>query len=116
MKTITFLDFEVNPETQKILDIGAIKSDESTFHKNLPLQFQQFLADSDFICGHNIISHDLKYLRTTSGSDWIGLNKAIDTLYLSPLLFPKNPYHKLTKDDKLQPAERNNPLNDAFEG
>ncbi|MDQ3395957.1 MAG: RecQ family ATP-dependent DNA helicase, partial [Bacteroidota bacterium] len=38
----------------------------------------------------------------------------IDTLYLSPLLFPKKPYHALVKDDKLDPDGYNNPLNDAI--
>ncbi len=42
-----------------------------------------------------------------------GVTKAIDTLLLSPLLFPKNPYHHLLKDDKLQIEELSNPLNDA---
>lgn len=41
------------------------------------------------------------------------MDKAIDTLLLSPLLFPKNPYHRLLKDDKLQTEELNNPFNDA---
>ena len=39
---------------------------------------------------------------------------SIDTLRLSPLLFPKRPYHKLLKDDKLQTDELNNPLNDSI--
>ncbi len=39
---------------------------------------------------------------------------AIDTLYLSPLLFPRKPYHALLKDDKLQTEELNNPLNDSI--
>ena len=38
----------------------------------------------------------------------------IDTLYLSPLLFPRKPYHALLKDDKLQTDELNNPLNDSI--
>src|SRR5690606_33253316 len=38
----------------------------------------------------------------------------IDTLHLSPLLFPAKPYHKLVKDDKLNVEELNNPLNDAI--
>ena len=46
------------------------------------------------------ISDDIKY-------------KYIDTLFLSPLLFPKRPYHALLKYDKLQTDELNNPLNDA---
>jgi ATP-dependent DNA helicase RecQ len=41
-------------------------------------------------------------------SKWI-----IDTLFLSPLLFPTRPYHALLKDDKLQSEEINNPLNDS---
>lgn len=32
---------------------------------------------------------------------------------MSPLLFPKRPYHFLLKDDKLQTDQLNNPLNDA---
>src|SRR5690606_27868836 len=36
-----------------------------------------------------------------------------DALPISPLLFPKKPYHALLKDDKLQSEEINNPLNDA---
>lgn len=38
----------------------------------------------------------------------------IDTLYFSPLLFPARPYHRLVKDDKLDPEHYNNPLNDAI--
>ena len=38
----------------------------------------------------------------------------IDTLFLSPLLFPKRPYHHLVKDDKLQVDELNNPVNDSM--
>jgi len=40
--------------------------------------------------------------------------RVIDTLYLSPLMFPRKPYHALLKDDKLQTDEINNPLNDAI--
>lgn len=42
------------------------------------------------------------------------MDKVIDTLLLSPLLFPKNPYHRLLKDDKLQVDELSNPLNDSI--
>ncbi|MDA3823581.1 MAG: hypothetical protein PF450_13360 [Bacteroidales bacterium] len=33
----------------------------------------------------------------------------IDTLFLSELLFPEKPCHKLVKDDKLDPENLNNP-------
>ena len=37
----------------------------------------------------------------------------VDTLFLSPLLFPERPYHKLLKDDKLISEQMNNPVNDC---
>ena len=37
----------------------------------------------------------------------------VDTLYVSPLLFPERPYHKLVKDDKLLSEQLNNPVNDC---
>jgi ATP-dependent DNA helicase RecQ len=113
MKTITFFDIEFNPKTEKIQDIGAIKNDGSSFHRNSIEQFEEFIKDQDYLCGHNIIKHDLKYIQKQTGNAQLGSNKVIDTLYLSPLLFPKTPYHSLLKDDKLQTEERNNPLNDS---
>ena len=62
----------------------------------------------DVVCGHNIIRHDLKYTALR------GNPTVVDTLMLSPLLFPKRPYHHLVKDDKLQVDELNNPVNDAM--
>ena len=113
MPTIAFFDIEVSPDSKKILDIGAHLSDESIFHKNQLEQFSAFIDQSDYICGHNILAHDLTYLQLHMGNPGWGVDKAIDTLLLSPLLFPKTPYHHLLKDDKLQTDERNNPLNDA---
>ncbi|MEI3107172.1 MAG: hypothetical protein V8T16_17350 [Parabacteroides merdae] len=39
--------------------------------------------------------------------------KIIDTLYLSSLLFPEL-HHQLSKDDKLQADQPNNPVNDSL--
>ncbi|WP_026764550.1 RecQ family ATP-dependent DNA helicase [Sediminibacterium salmoneum] len=114
MPLIAFFDIEVNPTSNKLLDIGCILSDESTFHKNQPYEFKSFVESSHFICGHNIIAHDLVHLQKHFADSTWGLNKAIDTLLFSPLLFPKNPYHHLLKDDKLQTEELNNPLNDSI--
>jgi ATP-dependent DNA helicase RecQ len=83
MPQITFIDIEVDPTSEK------------------------------FICGHNIIKHDIPCLERSLEISFNNAS-AIDTLYLSPLLFPKKPYHKLLKDDKLQTDELNNPLNDAL--
>ncbi|MBP5611723.1 MAG: RecQ family ATP-dependent DNA helicase, partial [Bacteroidales bacterium] len=70
--------------------------------------FEAFVSECDTVCGHNIIDHDLKYT-TLKGNPTV-----IDTLLLSPLLFPKRPYHRLVKDDKLQVDELNNPVNDSM--
>ncbi|MFH2064535.1 MAG: RecQ family ATP-dependent DNA helicase [Pseudomonadota bacterium] len=73
-----------------------------------------FLArDADFILGHNLLGHDFPILRASS-PDLPLLNKpVIDTLYLSPLAFPQNPYHRLVKNYKLVRSSINNPVEDA---
>lgn len=113
MTPIAFFDIEVGSTSKQLLDIGCILSDDSEFHKNQPKEFEKFIEKSDFICGHNILSHDLLYLQKYFGNAEWGVDKAIDTLLFSPLLFPKQPYHNLLKNDKLKTDELNNPFNDA---
>ena len=96
---IAFIDLEVALDGKRVQDFGAMKEPETELHSSSKKDFVQFIADAEFLCGHNIIQHDLKYL---SDFEEITSKKAIDTLFLSPLLFPKRPYHKLLKDDKLQ--------------
>lgn len=114
MNKIAYIDIEVNPANNKILDIGSIKNDGSTFHKTSVIDLLQFLNDVQYICGHNILNHDLKYIGNELNSIGINSENFIDTLFLSPLLFPTKPYHALLKDDKLQTDEVNNPLNDSI--
>ena len=73
----------------------------------------KFISGSDYLCGHNIFNHDLKYIQNAIDAADINNLKFIDTLHLSALLFPCRPYHALLKDDKLQTDEINNPLNDS---
>ena len=108
---IAFIDIEVGLQDHKAHDYGAVKASGEQFHAASRQDFVKFVADTEFVCGHNIIHHDLKYLADIES---ISNKKPIDTLFLSPLLFPKRPYHKLLKDDKLQTDEVNNPLNDCF--
>lgn len=108
---IVFIDSEIGVSDHRILDLGAVREDGAKFHSPSVRDFSAFLAGAAFLCGHNILHHDLKYLRPLLDSKpSLGV---VDTLYLSPLLFPERPYHALVKDDKLQADERNNPLNDA---
>jgi len=114
MKTIAFIDTEVDVKSQNILDIGSVKSDGSLFHNNSILEFTVFAKGVEFVCGHNILKHDIKYIGKALNDAGIDLRNIIDTLCLSPLLFPTKPYHALLKDDKLQTEESNNPLNDSY--
>ena len=111
---ITFIDTEIEPNKGKIFDIGAIKENGSQFHKASLGDFVQFLKGDDYVCGHNILNHDIKYIGKAIYDVGIKPTNIIDTLYLSPLLFPTKPYHALLKDDKLQTEDTNNPLNDSI--
>jgi ATP-dependent DNA helicase RecQ len=113
MRSIAFFDIETDRDGTKIQDIGALRSDESIFHKTSIPEFVEFIKNCDFICGHNVVKHDLKVIQKQIGNPSFGLEKTIDTLLFSPLLFPTRPYHRLLKDDKLQTEEKNNPYNDA---
>ena len=109
IQNYAIVDVEVGLKDHKIHDIGALKHDDTTFHKTSKEELLIFLNDIDYICGHNIIHHDAKYLFTDKTCRWI----LVDTLYISPLLFPEHPYHKLVKDDKLISEQMNNPVNDC---
>lgn len=108
MMKIAFIDLEVDGRG-KIQDIGGVKNGLSFHSARIP-EFADFVSDCDCLCGHNIIGHDIKYLKPFLRKEYI----LIDTLYLSPLLFPQKPYHKLLKDDKILTEELNNPLNDSL--
>lgn len=114
MDLIAFVDTEIDIHSKKILDIGSVKSDGSSFHKASIADFVHFISGSQFIGGHNILLHDSLYISHALHEAGIDTSHIIDTLYLSPLLFPTKPYHSLVKDDKLQSDDTNNPLNDAI--
>ncbi|MEO6229599.1 MAG: RecQ family ATP-dependent DNA helicase [Ferruginibacter sp.] len=114
MNSIAFIDTEIEPKSRKILDIGCVKDNGNSFHSNSITGFIKFLNGTEFICGHNILNHDLLYIQKAITDAKINSSNIIDTLFLSPLLFPAKPYHALLKDDKLQTEDSNNPLNDAI--
>ena len=76
-------------------------------------QLDEIAEDADFVLGHNLLGHDFPVLK--SSSPWLQIlqKPVIDTLYLSPIAFPQNPYHRLVKDYKLVRATINNPVEDA---
>lgn len=108
---IAFIDTEVSVQSKKVQDYGAVREDGAALHTHSVDDFLRLIADCEFLCGHNIIHFDLEHLPVPVKKRLH--SNYIDTLYLSPLLFPDKPYHRLVKDDKLQVDELNNPLNDA---
>lgn len=108
MAKIAFIDLEIDGKG-RILDIGGVKNGQSFHSARIP-DFAGFVSDCGCLCGHNIIGHDIKYLKPFLNKEYV----LVDTLYLSPLLFPQKPYHKLLKDDKILTEELNNPLNDSL--
>lgn len=103
------VDIEVGMKDKRIHDIGALRWDGATFHSAQQRDAIAFLEAADFICGHNIVHHDATFLFR----DHKPHGMLVDTLYVSPLLFPERPYHHLLKDDKLVSEQMNNPVNDC---
>lgn len=73
-------------------------------------------ADAEHLFGHNIIRHDLPHLVAVRPGLAKIFRSSIDTLWLNPLAFPRNPYHHLVKhyhDGRLQAGHVNDPEMDA---
>ncbi|MCQ2196843.1 MAG: RecQ family ATP-dependent DNA helicase [Bacteroidaceae bacterium] len=104
-----FVDVEVGVKDKKIHDVGCLRWDGATYHAADKRGALAFLGNVKYVCGHNIIHHDARYLLGEYARKWI----LVDTLYMSPLLFPERPYHRLVKDDKLVSEQMNNPVNDC---
>jgi ATP-dependent DNA helicase RecQ len=110
---ITYIDIEVDTNSKKVNDFGAINSKGLEFHQASFDKFAKFIKKTDYFCGHNIINHDIKYINKLASKKLISDSSAIDTLYWSVLLYPQYPYHALVKNDKLHPSDPNNPLSDS---
>ena len=112
--SITFFDLEVNPKSNRIVDLGFVATDRFQYHGSSIEKLVSQLSNTDFIAGHNIILHDLPAITRLYSDIDFKKWKLIDTLFLSPLLFPSKPYHRLLKDDKISDEAPNNPLNDSI--
>ncbi len=112
------LDIETGPEGE-IIGLGAIRGDQ-TFSRRGGAGRQASLDTLDrmargaqFLLGHNLVGHDLPVLEAAAPRSPLIKMPAVDTLYLSPIAFPENPYHRLVKDYKLVRDTMNDPLADA---
>ena len=114
------LDIEIN-EKNEIYSVGAVHGRDTFLTEpgnrvgeTQAAELDNFGRRADFVLGHNILSHDIPRLTSAFPSLKILEKPAIDTLYLSPLAFPENPYHRLVKNYKLVRDSVNNPAEDAL--
>ncbi len=120
-------DLEVVPATAdqpaRIIKLGALRPDTGAeLELDTPSpqrldaalgQLDQLAEGASFLLGHNLPGHDLPLLEAAAPGLALLRLPAIDTLRLSPLAFPQNPYHRLIKDYKLIRASLNSPLADC---
>ena len=118
-------DLETVPQAEgerpRIIKIGALRPDTGeTLELDTGVRPDAALARLDAMCagasfvlGHNVLAHDLPVLRALAPDSPLLQLPAIDTLRLSPLAFPQNPYHRLIKDYKLIRDSLNSPLSDC---
>ncbi|MDO5357190.1 MAG: RecQ family ATP-dependent DNA helicase [Conchiformibius sp.] len=110
---IAYIDLETDRDKHQIRDIGAVCGNHQLHSRNLA-ELLPTIRTADYICGHNFLAHDYAYIRAELEQINKNQNHIIDTLLLSPLLFPARPYHALNKDYKTAFAESNNPLTDCL--
>mgnify|MGYP000246457961 FL=1 len=118
MDRTLLLDLETT-RSGKIRQVGAVlnghifERTEKGGSKAVLEQLDELAQKADFVLGHNLLGHDFPLL--SAASPWLKLLKkpVIDTLYLSPLAFPQNPYHRLVKNYKLVRSSINSPVEDA---
>ena len=117
------VDLEVNPKTAQVFAFAAVRRGDGValVHKNRPLdagldRLEAVCQGAAHLVGHNILRHDLPHL-VANRARLATLGAApIDTLWLNPLAFPRNPYHHLVKhyqDGRLQAGHVNDPELDA---
>ncbi|MEN8260475.1 MAG: RecQ family ATP-dependent DNA helicase, partial [Pseudomonadota bacterium] len=112
------LDLETD-EKGEIYAVGAIHGDRvfkqdarGKIEKALPA-LDRFAQGAQYLLGHNLLGHDLPVLQGLAPHLELLSKPVVDTLHLSPLAFPQNPYHRLVKDYKLVRDSVNDPVADA---
>ena len=119
------LDLEVSVRDRRIRALAGIRGDSgrTCVFPGARESLQQALARLDdladgaeFLLGHNLIKFDLDHLRAAAPELKMLRLPAVDTLWLNPLAFPRNPYHHLVKhyqDGQLKRGRINDPELDA---
>ena len=109
---VLYIDIETNKQG-KIKDVGALFNGQE-LHESQLFKLENWINQAEYICGHNIVAHDIPLLERVLGKGVFKNKKIVDTLLWSPLLFSDNPYHKLVKGYKIvNDSDYNNPLSDC---
>ncbi|MBC8753909.1 RecQ family ATP-dependent DNA helicase [Kordia sp. YSTF-M3] len=109
---ILYIDLETTLQG-KIKDVGALFNRQE-LHGNDFAKLTTWIQEADYICGHNIVAHDIPILKKKLGVEIFHHKKLVDTLLWSPIIFNENPYHKLVKGYKIvNDSDYNNPLSDC---
>ena len=92
------VDLEVNPKTAEIFDLAAVTHGSGPALvgaggnvKQKLDQLEKATAKLPHIVGHNILKHDIEHLLAARPRLAAKLSAPIDTLWLNPLAFPRNP-------------------------
>ena len=114
------LDIETaRQDSTRLLEIGAYRPDSGNKErisgkaKDLVPRLNALSEGAAFVLGHNITAFDLPTLALLHPGLSLHQLPLVDTLELSPVAFPQNPYHRLVKDYKLCSTTRNDPVRDA---
>lgn len=103
----------------KLREVGAYRPDLDTRlrisgkSEELTQKLDKITQGAAFVLGHNIIAFDQPALSVLHPDLALHQLPLVDTLELSPVAFPQNPYHRLVKDYKLYTTTLNNPVRDA---
>lgn len=127
--TLLFVDIEVYKDEigcgtaevkiengKRVLDsFKEVRKWEGYEKGKIPNAFYELIDEikPDYICGHNIIAFDGKYLEEGKKNQNF---KYIDTLLISPFLRPEYPFHKLDKEYKIiNDTTDNDPVKDSHD-
>ena len=115
------IDLEVGRGDSRIRAFGAVRADTGHGYSSggsaaALAKLDEFADGASFVLGHNLIDFDLPHLKAAKPDLRLLTLPAVDTLRLSPLAFPRNPYHHLVKhyqDGGLKRGRINDPELDS---
>ncbi|HOC71607.1 MAG TPA: DEAD/DEAH box helicase, partial [Candidatus Hydrogenedentes bacterium] len=124
MRKYIAIDLEVGRGDGRIHQFAAVRGDRPEFAlrsaeggvSRALQKLDAFAEGAEFVLGHNIIRFDMPRLEKVAGELRMLRLPLVDTLWLSPLCFPRHPYHRLVKhykDGGLVRTQQNNPESDA---